>query len=123
MATTTIYISLTGPPPELPDIGPGSTFQGATVLGQVLGRIMTIGTSSVGGATFELRMVVNTGSEDVNTVLSSGVDCWSAMDAWQALDKFKFIIRQRGFILGSGGPGTVAGTSSGVGTQTIQLPI
>jgi hypothetical protein len=126
MATQTIYISLAGPPPELPDIGPGgSGGAGSAGVGSVLGRTMVIGTSSVGGATLELRVVVNAGStgQDVNTPLTSGVDCWTSQDIWQALDKIKFVIRQRGFILGSGGPGTVAGTSSGPGTQTINLPI
>jgi hypothetical protein len=124
MATQTIYISLAGPPPELPDIGPGgSGGAGSAGVGSVLGRTMVIGTSSVGGATLELRVVVNAGAEDVNTALTSGVDCWTSQDIWQALDKIKFVIRQRGFILGSGGPGTVAGTSGGAQPQTINLPI
>lgn len=124
--STTIFIGLGGPPPELSELGPGAGGgAGSAGMGSVLGRVLSIQTTTNASASLELRVVVHTpgSGENVNTELASGVDEWTAQDIWQALDRIKWIVRARGFTLGSGGPGTVAGTSSGAGTQTIPLPI
>jgi len=125
MATTDIFIGIGGAPDAVSDIGPGgSGGAGAAGIGSVLGQTVTIQTSTNASATFELRMRVNTpgSGENVNTELGSQ-NVWTAEMAYLALKHLSWIVRQRGFILGSGGPGTVAGTSGGAQPQTIPLPI
>jgi hypothetical protein len=118
MATSSIYISFPAPPGEaLSEQGPGSPSLPTLPLGQGI----VVGTSSNASATLELRIVVNSGSHNVDTDLASQ-NVWTQFALANALERLKYFIRQRGFILGSGGPGTVAGTSGGVQAQTIPFP-
>ena len=100
MTTQSLYFAMPAPPNSLAEQGPGTPSLPTNPIGQGI----VVGTSSDASATLELRVVVNNAAQNIDTELSSQ-NVWTTQQIYVALDRLKWFIRQRGYILGSGGPG------------------